>query len=33
VTEEFVNYVRPLIQGDVSPIMVGGIPRHLHKER
>jgi len=33
VTEEFVNYVRPLIQGDVSPIMVGGIPRHLHKDR
>jgi 6-phosphofructokinase len=33
VTEDFVNYVRPLIQGDVSPIMVGGIPRHLHRER
>lgn len=31
VTEEFVNYVRPLIQGDVSPIMVDGIPRHLFK--
>lgn len=31
VTEEFVNYVRPLIQGDVSPIMVDGIPRHLYK--
>jgi len=24
-----VDYVRPLIQGDVSPIMVDGIPRHL----
>ncbi len=31
VTEEFVNYVRPLIQGDVSPIMVDGIPRHLFR--
>ena len=29
VTEEFINYVQPLIQGDVSPIMVNGIPRHL----
>lgn len=29
VTDEFVNYVRPLIQGDVSPVMVDGIPRHL----
>lgn len=31
VTEEFVTYVRPLIQGDVSPVMVDGIPRHLFK--
>ncbi len=29
VTQEFINYVRPLIQGDVSPVMVDGIPRHL----
>lgn len=29
VTDDFVNYVRPLIQGDVSPVMVDGIPRHL----
>ena len=29
VTREFVNYVKPLIQGDVAPIMVDGIPRHL----
>ncbi len=29
VTEEFVSYVEPLIQGDVSPVMVNGIPRHL----
>ncbi len=31
VTQEFISYVRPLIQGDVSPIMVDGIPRHLYK--
>lgn len=29
VTEEFVKYVRPLIQGDMDPITVDGIPRHL----
>ncbi len=29
VTEAFVTYVKPLIQGDVSPIMVDGIPRHI----
>ena len=29
VTSEFITYVRPLIQGDVAPIMVDGIPRHL----
>lgn len=31
VTDDFVTYVRPLIQGDVAPIMVDGIPRHLYK--
>ena len=31
VTDQFVSYVRPLIQGDVSPVMVDGIPRHLYK--
>ncbi len=31
VTKEFITYVRPLIQGDVSPVMVDGIPRHLYK--
>ena len=30
VTSEFISYVRPLIQGDVSPVMVDGIPRHLY---
>ena len=29
VTREFITYVEPLIQGDVAPIMVNGIPRHL----
>ena len=29
VTQDFIDYVTPLIQGDVSPIMVDGIPRHL----
>lgn len=32
VTDEFVSYVRPLIQGDVSPVMVDGIPRHLFRQ-
>ncbi|HIW22000.1 MAG TPA: 6-phosphofructokinase [Candidatus Dorea intestinavium] len=31
VTNEFISYVKPLIQGDVSPIMVDGIPRHLYQ--
>lgn len=31
VTDEFITYVRPLIQGDVSPVMVDGIPRHLFR--
>ncbi len=29
VTEAFRNYVEPLIQGDVAPVHVDGIPRHL----
>lgn len=32
VTNEFVSYVKPLIQGDVSPVMVDGIPRHLYQK-
>ncbi|MCP1109837.1 6-phosphofructokinase [Lachnospiraceae bacterium PF1-21] len=31
VTNDFVSYVKPLIQGDVSPVMVDGIPRHLYQ--
>lgn len=30
VTEEFIDYVRPLIQGDYPCVMVNGIPRHLY---
>ena len=33
VSSEFISYVRPLIQGDVSPVMVDGIPRHLYTPR
>lgn len=29
VTEEFEHYVRPLIQAELTPIMVDGLPRHL----
>lgn len=29
VTDEFINYVEPLIQGDHQPIMVNGLPQHL----
>ncbi|MBR3020389.1 MAG: 6-phosphofructokinase [Clostridia bacterium] len=30
VTEEFLDYVRPLIQGNYAPVMVEGLPRHLN---
>ncbi|PNV61113.1 6-phosphofructokinase [Clostridium sp. chh4-2] len=30
VTSEFVNYVRPLIQAELTPMMVDGLPRHLY---
>lgn len=30
VTDEFIDYVRPLIQGDYPCMMVGGLPRHLY---
>lgn len=29
VTNEFLAYVKPLVQGDYPPVMVDGIPRHL----
>ena len=30
VTEEFLNYVRPLIQAELTPFFVEGLPRHVH---
>ncbi|MDD5934642.1 MAG: 6-phosphofructokinase [Clostridiales bacterium] len=32
VTQEFVNYCRPLIQAELTPVMVEGLPRHLTLE-
>ncbi len=32
VTQEFINYVRPLIQAELTPMMVDGLPRHLRLE-
>ncbi len=29
VTEDFIDYVKPLIQGDYAPFMVNGLPQHL----
>ncbi len=29
VTEEFLDYARPLIQGQLQPVMVNGLPKHL----
>lgn len=29
VTEEFIEYVRPLIQGEMSQLMVNGLPQHI----
>ena len=29
VTEELIHYIRPLIQAELSPMMVDGLPRHL----
>lgn len=33
VTKDFIDYVKPLIQGDYQPIMVNGLPRHLVLKR
>lgn len=29
VTQQFVNYLKPLIQAELTPIMTNGLPRHL----
>ena len=33
ITEEFINYIEPLIQGDYQPFMVNGLPQHLVLKR
>ena len=33
VTDEFINYVRPLIEGELAPIMKDGLPRHIVLKR
>jgi 6-phosphofructokinase 1 len=30
VTDDLIHYMRPLIQAELSPIMVDGLPRHLN---
>lgn len=30
VTNEFISYCRPLIQAELTPVMVEGLPRHLY---
>lgn len=30
VTDELIHYIRPLIQAELSPIMVDGLPKHLN---
>lgn len=30
VTEEFMDYARPLIQEELTPIMIGGLPKHIN---
>lgn len=29
IKEEFIDYVRPLIQEELTPIMIGGLPKHI----
>lgn len=30
MSNDFLTYVRPLIQAELTPIMVDGLPRHLY---
>jgi len=30
VNEKFERYARPLIQAELSPIYINGVPRHIH---
>ncbi|MGB8451157.1 MAG: 6-phosphofructokinase [Anaerocolumna sp.] len=29
VTDKFMDYIRPLIQEELTPIMIGGLPKHI----
>ena len=31
VTEEFIKYARPLIEGELMPIMENGLPKHIKR--
>ena len=33
ITEQIINYIKPLIQGDYQPFMVNGLPQHLVLKR
>lgn len=33
VTDDFINYVTPLIQEELSPIMINGLPSHIRFDR
>ena len=33
VSNELIEYIKPLIQGEVYPIMVDGLPKHLKLNR
>ena len=30
VNENFERYARPLIQAELTPIYINGVPRHIH---
>ena len=30
VTEDFERYARPLIQAELTPIYINGVPQHIH---
>lgn len=30
VSQECINYIKPLIIGELSPFMVDGMPMHMH---
>ena len=32
VTADFERYARPLIQAELTPIYINGVPRHIHLE-